>query len=143
MKRDADAFNSDSSWPKSIKSKERQMGMISKIIIYVIIFWSISITASAGELDKPYSPTRKEWLEISIFKLIKVKTDAWKQRIGFLVWVKEEENTVYITLTSANGEEPLSPDSENTYVKTIKGDVQSFLQQYGWAKNLKVFVGYT
>jgi len=109
-------------------------------VILVAIFIIFSASTYAENLDKPYSPTRKEWLEMSIFKLIKIRTDPWQQRIGFLVWVVEKQNTVFITLTSANRLEELIKEKEDTYVEIVKRDVESFLKEYEWSKNLKVFV---
>jgi len=116
------------------------LGKLGIILVGIFIVFHFSASTYADNFDKPYSPTRKDWLEISIFKLIKIRTDPWRQRIGFLVWVMEKENTVFITLTSANGEEPLTKEKENTYVETVKKDVESFLKEYEWSKNLKVFV---
>ena len=120
-----------------MKSLSVRLGVILITISFILIF---SLSTYGGDLDKPYSPTRKEWLEMSIFKLIKIRTDPWKQRIGFSVWVVEKENTVFLTLTSANGQEELTKEQEDTYVKIVKGDVESFLKEYEWSKNLKVFV---
>ena len=120
-----------------MKSLLDKLGVILITISFILLF---SLSTYAGDLDKPYSPTRKEWLEISIFKVIKDRTDPWRTRIGILVWVVEKENTVFITLTSANGEEPLTKEAENIYVETVKSDVESFLKGYGWSKNLKVFM---
>ena len=116
------------------------LGKLGVILVAIFIIFYFSTSTYAGNFDKPYSPTRKEWLEMSIFKLIKIRTDPWKQRIGFLVWVVEKENTVFLTLTSANGQEELTKKQEDTYVEIVKGDVESFLKEYEWSKNLKVFV---
>lgn len=94
----------------------------------------------SGELDMSYSPTRKEWLEISIFKLIKDRTDSWKQRVSSMVWVRKEENTIFITITSANGQEEIEKRAQNEYVDIIKKAVESFIEEYNWAKKLKVHV---
>jgi hypothetical protein len=114
-----------------------------KKFIFILLIWAIfvaSLPVYSGELDKAYSPTRKEWLEISISKLIKDRTDAWKQRVSSMIWVKEQENTIFITITSANGQEELKPNAQNEYVDVIKKDVESFIKEYGWAKGLKVHV---
>ena len=106
----------------------------------MVLFLSIPLYLHAGELDKPYSPTRKEWLEISIFNNIKIRTDSWNRRISSLVWVKEKENTIFITLTLANGEDELSEQARSEYVSRIKNDVMGFIERYDWAKDLKVYV---
>ncbi len=114
----------------------------SKVFIYIICIalFLITIPAHSGDLDKEYSPTRKEWLEMNIFKMIKIRTDVWKQKIGFLIGVNEKDNTVYITLSSANDQTPLKEESKQEYVKTIKKDIELLLQDYEWSKYLKVFV---
>lgn len=112
-------------------------------IIFILMFTTIfftSLPVYSGELDKPYSPTRKEWLEISIFKAIKVRTDPWKQRISSIVWVKEAENTIFITLTTANGQDEIKKKAQNEYVDIIKKDIESLIKEYDWACKLKVHV---
>ena len=113
------------------------LGVIFIAILSILVF---SISTFADELDKPYSPTRKEWLEISIFKVIKDRTDSWRTRIGFLVWVVEKENTVFVTLTSANWEEPLNKAAKDKYVEIVKTDIERFLKKYDWSRGLRVFV---
>ena len=114
------------------------------IIVYlcsvILILGFVTSHVQAGNLDTPYSPTKKEWLELSIFKLIKDRTDPWKQRIGTMVWFVEKDDTIYITLTSSNGQDPLSKRAEQEYVEAIKSDVENFLKKYEWSKNLKTFV---
>jgi hypothetical protein len=115
------------------------MKKIIFLSLIVIIFFN-PLHVYSGELDMSYSPTRKEWLEISIFKLIKDRTDAWKQRIGSAVWVREEENTIFITITSANDQEEMKKTAQNEYIDMIKKDVESFIQKYDWSKKMKVHV---
>jgi hypothetical protein len=118
---------------------EEQMKKLKfPLLILIILF--ISLPSYSGELDKPYSPTRKEWLEISIFKAIKDRTDPWKQHISSVVWLKEEENTIFITLTSANQQEEMKAKAQKEYVEIIQNDVESFIKKYDWAKKLKVHV---
>jgi len=100
----------------------------------------LSTHVYAGDLDKPYSPTRAEWLHLSIFKLIKLQTDAWEQQIAFEITISEEYNTVDIALSSSIGQGGLSQVAETWYVKTVKGSVEALLKEYDWAKNLKVYV---
>jgi hypothetical protein len=91
--------------------------MKNLLLIFVITtIFCTALPAHSGDLDKPYTPTRKEWLEMTVFKTIKVRTDPWKQRISSIVWVKEEENTIYITLTSANGQDEIEKRAQNEYI---------------------------
>lgn len=110
------------------------------LILMSLAIFLTSLPVYSGELDKPYSPTKKEWLEMSIFKAIKVRTDPWKQRISSIIWVKESENTIFITLTSANGQDEIKKKSQDGYVGTIKKDIESLIKKYNWASKLKVHV---
>jgi hypothetical protein len=116
-----------------------RLQVILSAIFLVCMLW---VTTYAANLERSYSPTRREWLEISIFKVIKERTDSWQQRTGFLVWVVEKENTVFITLSSANGQEETSKEAKERYIEAVRGDVELFIKKYEWSKSLKVFVQY-
>ncbi len=109
------------------------------ILLFCALF---ALPLGAGELDKPYSPSRKEWLELSLFKVIKDRTDLWKTRIGFVVWVKEEEGKIFITVSSANGEKPPGEEAIRGYLKVIRADVVDFIREYEWSRDLEVHVQY-
>ena len=115
------------------------MKIIKFSVIALCIFVSLPLSY-ASELDKPYSPTRKEWLEISIFKVIKDNIDAWDRRLSSIVWVKEKEQTIFITLTLANGEEIINKNSEKIYIERIKNAVEDLIREYDWANSMSVFV---
>lgn len=119
------------------------MKIIVKYSLGVLLALLLSFSAFAEGLNEPYTPTRKEWLEISIFNAIKDRTDPWKQGIGFIVWVVEKENTVFVTLTQANGQDEMKEESEKNYVDTIKKDIEQVLQRYEWSKDLKIFVQFS
>ena len=91
-----------------------------------------------SNLDKPYSPSRQEWLELSAFKTIKVLTDPWETRIHSLIWIKQ--NTVFVTITEANGEKPISASSQSQYISLVESALESLIGDYEWAKNMKVHV---
>ena len=91
-------------------------------------------------LNKAYSPSRKEWLELTTFKTIKGLTDPWQTRVSSIIWVEEKENTVFITLTEANGEDPLSSSSKSDYVTMVKNAIESLLKSFEWAKGMTVHV---
>ena len=98
----------------------------------------ISSTVIVSNLDKPYSPTRQEWLELSAFKTIKTLTDPWETRIHSSIWIKE--NTIFVTITEANGEEPLTASSRKEYVNIVEKALKSLVSDYDWSKNLNVHV---
>ena len=119
------------------------MESLLKIFAVVSLVLVLSFSAIAEGLNESYSPTRKEWLEISIFKVIKDRTDPWKQRIGFMVLVVEKQNTVFVTLTQSNGQEEINEESKKVYIETIKSDIEQVLKRYEWSKNLKIFVQFS
>ena len=94
----------------------------------------------SSNLNKPYSPSRKEWLELTTFKTIKDLTDPWQTRVSSMIWVKEKENTIFITLTEANGEDPLGSSSKSEYVTMVKNAIESLLKRFEWAKGMAVHV---
>lgn len=110
----------------------------SKLLIAVSILFLTSFASYSADLNKPYNPTKKEWLEISIFKAIKTQTDPWKRRISFITWVKEEENTVYITLSQANGQGAIEQYTINRYLEFVEKNVENVLQKYDWSKDMKI-----
>ena len=109
-----------------------------KLLIAVFILLLTSVASYSEDLNKPYNPTRKEWLEISIFRAIKTQTDPWKRRIGFITWVKEEENTGYITLTQANGQDPIDQGIVNRYLESVTHTIEGILEKYDWSKDIKI-----
>lgn len=109
-------------------------------LLTFLLFFTICQTF-ASDLDKPYCPTRKEWLELRIFQTIKIRTDVWSQRIGFLVWVNEKDG-ITVTLSSANRQDPLDDSSKKEYIKMVKKDIEELIKQLDWAKGLKILVQY-
>jgi len=108
--------------------------------ILLVIISGLATPLISGELDKPYNPSRREWLELTLFKLIKDKTDLWNTRVGFTLWVIEKDGEILITISEANGQEPFNDSARANYVKDIKSAVESFIQKFEWAKNLDVIV---
>lgn len=119
------------------------MNIIVKYSLGALLTLLLSVTAFAEGLNESYTPSRKEWLEITIFKAIKDKTDPWKQRIGFMVWVGEKENTVFVTVTQSNGQDEMTEKSEKNYVDTIKKEIEQVIQRYEWSKGLKILVQFS
>jgi hypothetical protein len=116
------------------------MRLVAIIGIVFLLTTSIVTPLMAGDLDKPYNPSRKEWLELSIFKLIKDRTDVWKLRIGSTIWVKEAEKTIFVTISAANGEGAPTKNVISNYMEIIRKDIEQFIKAYEWSKDLKVIV---
>ncbi len=114
------------------------------LVVGVSLAASLALTAdhlsNSMDLSRPYMPSRQEWLELSAFKVIKDSTDMWQGRIGFSVRVVETERTVFVTLTSANGEEAITSSAMANYTETVASAVKSLLGRYEWAQGLKVHV---
>ncbi len=100
------------------------------------------ITVYSGVLDKPYTPTRQEWLELSITKIIKDRTDVWERRISSMVWAREDDEgkAIYITISSSNGQDEPSSRVKQDYIDIVEGDVEGFIKRYQWAKDFEVSV---
>jgi hypothetical protein len=98
-----------------------------KIALVLLFLFSSIVPGYTGDLDKPYSPTRKEWVEISTFRAVKNATDAWQHRISSVIWVKEKESTIFITLTSANGQAKLSQKAIDKYVSMVKNAIETLI----------------
>ena len=62
---------------------------------------SIASPLMAGDLDEPYNPSRKEWLELSIFKAIKTTTDMWIVKIA-ITGINEYNPLCIISFSSIN-----------------------------------------
>ncbi|MBD3256648.1 MAG: hypothetical protein GF383_16260 [Candidatus Lokiarchaeota archaeon] len=96
---------------------------------------------SESNLKKSHCPTRQEWLELSLFKLIKTETDAWERRIGFRIKV-DEENGITVTLTSSNGQPIINETAKQLYIDMVRQSIKHFIKKYDWSKDLTVFVQY-
>jgi hypothetical protein len=116
------------------------MKLVAVIGIVFLFTTSIVTPLMAGDLDKPYNPSRKEWLELSIFKLIKDRTDFWKLRIGSTIWVKESEDTIFVTISAANGEGVPTEKIISDYIAVIRKDIEELIKAYEWSKDLKIIV---
>jgi hypothetical protein len=116
------------------------MKLVAVIGIVFLFTTSIVTPLMAGDLDKPYNPSRKEWLELSIFKLIKDRTDFWKLRIGSTTWVKESEDTIFVTISAANGEGVPTEKIISDYIAVIRKDIEELIKAYEWSKDLKIIV---
>jgi hypothetical protein len=112
------------------------------LTVLITVFLSIPLTVYSGVLDKPYTPTRQEWLELSITKIIKDRTDVWKLRISSMVWAREDDEgkAIYITISSSNGQDEPSSRVKQDYIDIVEGDVEGFIKRYQWAKDFEVSV---
>lgn len=113
------------------------MRLFNLIVVVTALLLASSAT-SAVDWSTQYSPTRKEWLELSLFKRITEVTDLWEKRIGVGVVVFPKEETIAIVLTASNGQENFSPTVCTNYTDIIRKIADDHIKQYGWAKVAKV-----
>jgi hypothetical protein len=113
------------------------MRLFNMISVVVVLGLSNSIV-SAADWNTQYTPTRKEWLELSLFKKIIEVTDLWEKRIGVQVVVFPKEETIAIVLTASNGQEQLSQTVCVNYKEIIRMIVDEHIKQYDWEKGTKV-----
>jgi len=97
-------------------------------------------TVSATDWNAQYSPTRKEWLELSLSKQIIEVTNLWEKRIGVNVVVFQKEETIAIVLDTSNGQADFSPTVCANYAGMVRKIADDHIKQYGWAKGVKVEV---
>jgi hypothetical protein len=114
----------------------------TRLVILIAVLLSIPLSVYSGELDKPYTPTRQEWLELSITKIIKDRTDVWELRISSMVWAREVDKgeAIYITMSASNGQDEPKTRVKQNYIDIIEQDVEIFLERYQWAKDFEVYV---
>lgn len=108
------------------------------LILMLAALVSTISAASAADWSAQYSPTRKEWLELSLSKRITDITDLWARRIGVGVVVFPREEIVAIVLAASNGQENLSSTACADYTGIIRKIADDHIKQYGWAKGVKI-----
>lgn len=113
------------------------MRRFNLILMLAALVLAIS-AASAADWNAQYSPTRKEWLELSLSRQITRVTDLWERRIGVVVVVFPKEESIAVVLTASNGQENLSSTVCANYTSIIRKIADDHIKQYGWAKGVKV-----
>lgn len=106
------------------------------ILIMCLLMLSTELIAS--DLDKPYTPTRGEWLRMSIDKQIKDCTGGWKLHIWSYVIIKDK--TITVALNEVNGETPPSKQVKDGYVKYVTRSIEYLLKRYPWVSTYKLSV---
>lgn len=106
-------------------------------IMFAALVLAIS-AASAADWSAQYSPTRKEWLELSLSKRIADATNLWERRVSVVVVVFPKEESIAIVLATSNGQENLSSTVCTNYTSIIGKIADDHIKQYGWAKGAKI-----
>lgn len=122
---------------KTLDAKGMIMRRLNLTLVVAALVSTIS-AASAADWSAQYSPTRKEWLELSLSKRIADVTDLWERRIGVGVAVFPSEKIISIVLAAANGQESLSSTNCANYIGVIRKIADGHIKKYGWAKGAAV-----
>lgn len=115
------------------------MNTKNKLIVFCLLF-SLCEILVAEDLSKPYNPTRAEWLEIVSYKVTSETISLWAAHVSVKTNYIKQDNTIIITLSTKNGELPLSEKAKNGYIEIIKTVVESCIYEYSWANEVKVLV---
>jgi len=80
---------------------------------HILITMGLIVLLSTGyilifEKQSNNFPTEGEWLEVYTNHIINQSIGVWETRYHSSVWVDEHTHVITITITSANGEEPIS-----------------------------------
>ena len=117
----------------------RKNGFALLVVLVVLSFWYLGRAAR--------HPTQEEWLEVYTAHHIHQLIDLWEQRISVRVVVASKSNgkpltprEIVVTLTEANGQEPLSQAEKDEYVRRVRELAESLLKDYRVVRAFKVTV---
>ena len=122
-----------------------------------IIIFSIVLLAVVGifgfiylnnKIEVSQHPTQDEWLKVYTSHNIHKMTDLWRQRVAVNVDILSQDadgkplvpKEMIITMTSANGQEPITGIGKYQYTQTAESMAKSILDDYGVAKEYKLTV---
>ena len=96
--------------------------------------------ALAIDLSAPYSPTRSEWLQSTLYRQVTQVTDSWRRRVGVSVIVIQKDQQLVVTITSANGQAEPTQQERASYVNIVESISKSVVANFDWAKEIKIVV---
>jgi hypothetical protein len=98
--------------------------------------------ALAADLSAPYSPSRAEWLQVTLYDRITQTTDLWQRRVGVAVVVFPQEQQVSVVISNADGQPAPTEQERAFHVRHVEKLVKGLLSDHEWAKDLKVAVNF-
>jgi hypothetical protein len=115
-----------------------------KRIAFAVIFVLFIANLAAQNLDLPYQPTRRQWLELETYMAIRETTDVWRNQIAIVLRLVDADDSTMmdIVLTSPNGQPGLSRDIQDDYIRTVTSITQAVLNRYEWAMDIEIRVRY-
>ncbi len=123
----------------SIVFKRAYLGALALAVLATTLA-TVSDSASAVDWQAHHTPSRKEWIEVSLAKEVSKVTGLWEKRVTVNVMVIEKTETIVIVLGFANGQIEVSPAVCADYIATTRRIAEQYVQQYPWAKQAKIDV---
>ncbi len=121
----------------ALDGRKLTMRRFNLILMFTALVLAIN-TESAADWNAQYTPTRKEWLELSLSRRIADVTNLWERRVNVGVVVFSKEESIAIVLATPNGEVNLSSTVCANYVSIVRKIANDHIKEYGWAKGAKV-----
>jgi hypothetical protein len=103
-----------------------------------MVFVLMASNANATNWEEPYTPTRKEWIELSLIRKITNVTELWNKRVAVNVVLFTKENTLAIVLASPNGQQGITPTICNRYSDIVRIIAETHIKENEWASGIKI-----
>lgn len=100
---------------------------------------AVPAAVQTNELDKPYAPTRKDWLELSVPLFLQAEVSAWSQKPDYSVVINDAAHTIEVSLRCSKPTVGCRFYMQESS-EALKAHLEGYLRRYDWAKNLKVAV---
>lgn len=96
--------------------------------------------ATASDLSQSYTPSRAEWIEMALHKVVSEAVSPWELRTSVFTKYFPGENTIFVSVRASKGENPPTEVEKSGYVSFIRFHVDPVVKKYPWAKDVKVLV---
>ncbi|WOB06960.1 hypothetical protein [Piscinibacter gummiphilus] len=108
-------------------------------LIFLALLFAV-LPLQAADLNATYSPTRGEWLRVTLLSSIQEQSNLWRERVAVVVLIDAKENTASVSITLANGQPEPSPALKERYVQAVRAIAAGILERHSWAKDVKLLV---
>ena len=105
-----------------------------------LAFTAPLLPVDAADLGAAYAPTRAEWLQVELSRVLSSWTGTWDRRLTASVAVFTGDGAIVVTLAAANGQTQPRAEVQARYIEAVKEMTQGVLKRYDWAKDLKLTV---
>lgn len=114
---------------------------------YLLVILSLGVVSLVGSqiylgsyLKDKYVPKRNEWARLAIKENVSSWIGSWERRYVADVIISDDEKSVSILISLANGQEPLTFGEVESATKTIQSVANSSVEQFRWLKGYKVTI---